>query len=658
MVREAFIAPAMMTLPEDAADVAKASGLPPLGSSPLLPAERTTRMPESAARAMAALTMLLGSGPPSEMLITLAPLARARSIASGDVGIAVRAAVVGIAIARIGRVERHDGRSEGDPQGSAAVARRRRHRGHRRAVALRVGDPAVGGDVAAGRIDLAGELGEVRIDAPYRRPRSSRPARSRRPCRRLIAPCAAGPVRPAIFGVVEVGPGRSRRRRRRRGRGRRRRRGRGCRGRCRDRRRTAAAAAAAAAAAGKDERGRAGGHQQRVSSEPGVHPDLPAKHFRILGFSDPILTRQCFQFAEARSPPMRTSMLPAPLAVDRLLDLRPRQQPLSGLGQSVRADRRPNGRVYRGTGSAARMAEARIVQKGILPRSRHDARRPDEGAWRRAARLPRLCPRHRHGAAHRRPAGGRGARPAAGPQVRLHQRRRGLCSARARPARPRQRLRRPSTTSTPWTMSPSPTRAPTRRCASASPSTPERALFAEDMARNLVPAKKLGMTTVWVDNGSEQASHDADPAFIDYRIADIGDWLERDHGREGHDRGAEPDDRGGVGAARFARPATRPSSSRRSRPRSSCSIPARLGSPRRGRKRLAGQPVAEEGRPPLLPPQPDGGDRRRPGRRPLVGQGAVQVRRLGRRTASPAPASAPSRARSSAAAPSSARARC
>jgi putative hydrolase of the HAD superfamily len=55
---------------------------------------------------------------------------------------------------------------------------------------------------------------------------------------------------------------------------------------------------------------------------------------------------------------------------------------------------------------------------------------------------------------------------------------------------------------------------------------PERALFAEDMARNLVPAKKLGMTTVWVDNGSEQASHQADPAFIDYRITDIGDWLE------------------------------------------------------------------------------------------------------------------------------------
>jgi putative hydrolase of the HAD superfamily len=55
---------------------------------------------------------------------------------------------------------------------------------------------------------------------------------------------------------------------------------------------------------------------------------------------------------------------------------------------------------------------------------------------------------------------------------------------------------------------------------------PARALFAEDMARNLVPAKRLGMTTVWVDNGSEQASHEADLAFIDYRVADIADWLE------------------------------------------------------------------------------------------------------------------------------------
>lgn len=61
---------------------------------------------------------------------------------------------------------------------------------------------------------------------------------------------------------------------------------------------------------------------------------------------------------------------------------------------------------------------------------------------------------------------------------------------------------------------------------------PARALFAEDMARNLEPAKALGMTTVWVDNGSEQAGRAADPAFIDYHIADIGAWLTEIIGEE------------------------------------------------------------------------------------------------------------------------------
>ena len=54
---------------------------------------------------------------------------------------------------------------------------------------------------------------------------------------------------------------------------------------------------------------------------------------------------------------------------------------------------------------------------------------------------------------------------------------------------------------------------------------PQTALFVEDMARNLKPAKALGMTTVWVDNGSEQAGAGADDSFIDFRITDIGDWL-------------------------------------------------------------------------------------------------------------------------------------
>lgn len=54
---------------------------------------------------------------------------------------------------------------------------------------------------------------------------------------------------------------------------------------------------------------------------------------------------------------------------------------------------------------------------------------------------------------------------------------------------------------------------------------PKRTVFVEDMARNLVPAKALGMTTVWIDNGSEQGPAATLPEHIDYRIADLGAWL-------------------------------------------------------------------------------------------------------------------------------------
>lgn len=53
---------------------------------------------------------------------------------------------------------------------------------------------------------------------------------------------------------------------------------------------------------------------------------------------------------------------------------------------------------------------------------------------------------------------------------------------------------------------------------------PTASLFVEDMARNLKPAKAIGMTTVWIDNGSEQTT-DADRSFIDYTTHDIGHWL-------------------------------------------------------------------------------------------------------------------------------------
>lgn len=54
---------------------------------------------------------------------------------------------------------------------------------------------------------------------------------------------------------------------------------------------------------------------------------------------------------------------------------------------------------------------------------------------------------------------------------------------------------------------------------------PRHALLADDMAQNLAPAKQLGMTTIWVDNGSERGNHRVGE-FIDQRIETIGPWLE------------------------------------------------------------------------------------------------------------------------------------
>lgn len=55
--------------------------------------------------------------------------------------------------------------------------------------------------------------------------------------------------------------------------------------------------------------------------------------------------------------------------------------------------------------------------------------------------------------------------------------------------------------------------------------TPNSALFAEDMARNLKPAKDIGMTTLWVNNGSEQADGQACPSYIDHETHEITAWL-------------------------------------------------------------------------------------------------------------------------------------
>ena len=61
---------------------------------------------------------------------------------------------------------------------------------------------------------------------------------------------------------------------------------------------------------------------------------------------------------------------------------------------------------------------------------------------------------------------------------------------------------------------------------------PQAAVLVEDMAQNLKPAKALGMTTVWVDNGSERGAHLAEDGHIDLVIADIGEWLDEILGGE------------------------------------------------------------------------------------------------------------------------------
>ncbi len=54
---------------------------------------------------------------------------------------------------------------------------------------------------------------------------------------------------------------------------------------------------------------------------------------------------------------------------------------------------------------------------------------------------------------------------------------------------------------------------------------PETAVFVEDMARNLGPAKALGMQTVWIDLATEWGDRAKDDAAIDLVIDDIDTWL-------------------------------------------------------------------------------------------------------------------------------------
>ena len=54
---------------------------------------------------------------------------------------------------------------------------------------------------------------------------------------------------------------------------------------------------------------------------------------------------------------------------------------------------------------------------------------------------------------------------------------------------------------------------------------PARAIFFEDILRNLAPAAALGMATVWVRNDSAWASSHADQITPDYVTDDLSAWL-------------------------------------------------------------------------------------------------------------------------------------
>jgi beta-phosphoglucomutase-like phosphatase (HAD superfamily) len=55
---------------------------------------------------------------------------------------------------------------------------------------------------------------------------------------------------------------------------------------------------------------------------------------------------------------------------------------------------------------------------------------------------------------------------------------------------------------------------------------PARAVFFEDSARNLTPAKAMGMQTVWLDFGTDWGARAMVEGAIDETIDDLAAWLD------------------------------------------------------------------------------------------------------------------------------------
>jgi len=54
---------------------------------------------------------------------------------------------------------------------------------------------------------------------------------------------------------------------------------------------------------------------------------------------------------------------------------------------------------------------------------------------------------------------------------------------------------------------------------------PRRAVFFEDMAKNLKPAHELGMKTVWIPNTEHWSHESADEGHVHHIAEDLADWL-------------------------------------------------------------------------------------------------------------------------------------
>lgn len=54
---------------------------------------------------------------------------------------------------------------------------------------------------------------------------------------------------------------------------------------------------------------------------------------------------------------------------------------------------------------------------------------------------------------------------------------------------------------------------------------PRDAVMVEDMARNLAPARAIGMTTVWVRGNPSRDGIEAPPTHVDHAIDDLAPWL-------------------------------------------------------------------------------------------------------------------------------------